>query len=54
MECAGNQEFIKQYKRLTGARLGGGPPVDRLIDQQSGYGNKEWFEFFDFVEIIFF
>lgn len=49
MECVGNKELMREYKRLTGARLGGGPPIHRMIDTATGFADAEWYKFFDFV-----
>lgn len=45
-----NQEFVEQYKRLTGARLGSGAPIERIVDESTGLLEKELRDFFDFVK----
>lgn len=47
--CVENKEFIVEYKRLTGARLGSGTPWEKLIDQATKYQDKEWFDLFNFI-----
>lgn len=49
-ECVAQPEFMHNYKRLTGARLnlGEGSSED-MIDKATGYQEKEWFDFFNFV-----
>lgn len=40
MSCAGNQELVDQFNRLTGREVGAADmrsPLDRMIDQASGY-----------------
>ncbi len=49
-KCLKNEELITQYKRLYGARLGGGAPIERMIDKATNYEQEEWRRFFDFVK----
>lgn len=40
MECAGNQDLVDQFNRLTGRKVGVADirsPLDRMIDKASGY-----------------
>lgn len=48
-EAVNNRELVREYKRLTGAQLGGGAPIKRMIDKATGFADKEWFDFFNFV-----
>lgn len=49
-ECLANKELVIQYRRLTGARLGMGSPIERIIDEKTGYDEKEFFDFFNFIK----
>lgn len=44
-----DKEFMRHYKRLTGATLGGGPPIYRMIDKATGKTDAEWYKLFDFI-----
>ena len=48
-EAWNTPDLVEQYKRLTGARLGGGLPIERMIDDASGFKEKEYTDFFNFV-----
>ena len=48
-ECLKTPELLKEYRRLTGARLGNGSTIEMMIDKSTGYHDKEWKDFFDFV-----
>lgn len=48
-ECLKCPDFVKQYRRLRGARLGLGSPLEKMIDEATGFSKHEWNEFFDFV-----
>lgn len=48
-ECLKAPEFIQQYKRLTGASLGSGKPIERMIDESTGLMEKEYFDLFNFI-----
>lgn len=40
MDCAKNQEFVDQFNRLTGCKVGVASirsPLDAMIDQATGY-----------------
>lgn len=47
--CLGNAEFMREYRRLTGHRLGGGPIIDQEIDKATGKLNDEARQFIEFV-----
>jgi hypothetical protein len=49
-ECLKNPEFIKEYKRLSGAKLVGGSPIENAIDIASGFYEHELIELFDFIK----
>ena len=49
-EALKTPELIEQYKRLTGARLSlGERNLIEMIDKATGFQQKEWFDFFNFV-----
>ena len=44
-----NKEFMREYRRLTGHRLGDGPVIDRMIDESTGKLEDEARQFYVFV-----
>lgn len=47
--AANMPEFVQQWERLTGLRLLPASPLDRLIDEATGYDLAVMAEFADFV-----
>ena len=47
--CLDTQEFMPQYRRLTGANLGYGNPIHKMIDRATGYDEVEAKKLFDFI-----
>lgn len=48
--CLENKDFMQQYKRLTGAKLGSGSIISNMIDKATGFDKKEYIELFDFIK----
>ena len=48
-EAVAQPELLAQYQRLRGVRLVGKPPIIQMIDEATGYHEKQWFDFFSFV-----
>lgn len=44
-------ELLKQYDRLNGTRLSAGSsaPIETMIDEITGYKEKQWHDFLNFV-----
>lgn len=55
MECWDNAAFMREYRRLTGSKIGSDPrtQIEKMIDAASGHdptiNEVEVREFFDFV-----
>lgn len=47
--CLDNPEFMKEYRRLSGAHLGKGDGLSIMIDQATGYDKKEANDLFEFI-----
>ena len=47
--CLGTPDFMKEYRRLTKARLGTGSGIEIMIDKATGYDEKEAKDLFDFI-----
>lgn len=52
--CIHEREFVAQYQRLSGKKLVPTNPIDRMIDEATGYNMVVIGEFVDFVyEFVF-
>lgn len=52
--CIHEHEFIAQWERLSGKKLLPASPLDRMIDEATGYNMVVMSEFADFVyEFVF-
>jgi hypothetical protein len=52
--CLYNQEFVAQWERLSGKKLLAKSPIDRMIDEATGYDMAVMREFADFVyDVVF-
>jgi hypothetical protein len=50
MECLGNEEFMKEYRRLTGSKLWlHTSPIEKSIDESTGYDKAMYKDFCQFV-----
>jgi len=47
--CLENQEFMKEYERLLGQKLVAGSPIEKMIDEATGYDKKLTNDFFNFI-----
>ena len=47
--CLSNQDFMREYRRLSGHSLGRGAPLDRMIDKATGKLDEEAKELFNFI-----
>ena len=47
--CLENQDFIKEYERLLGQKLVAGSPIEKMIDEATGYDKKLTNDFFNFI-----
>jgi len=49
MVCLNNPEFMREYKRLSGASLGSGSPITVMIDKSTGYDEVEAKALYEFI-----
>lgn len=47
--CLDNPDFMREYRRISNARLGTGDGLTIMIDKATGYDKKEAFELFEFI-----
>ena len=47
--CLDNPDFMKEYRRITKARLGTGDGLSMMIDKVTGYDKKEATDLFNFI-----
>lgn len=49
-EALNTPEFIEQYNRLNGSRIGKPrAPIEQMIDKITGYEKDQMYKFFNFV-----
>lgn len=47
--CLNTPEFMREYKRLSGASLGSGSPISVMIDKSTGYNEVEAKALYEFI-----